>query len=413
MRWHILRTLLWKESRRNLANRGGVIFASLLIVAAMLLSFFGRENTPVSALLGGVQLCYVDYAVEGPWIEHLRSHVPEAWQRGQRLRFRPLDQAPLIGGRIVYPQGSAAIQIRPDEPRPDGTPRYVIMFWHHGAEASGLAPYEAWFWQETQRFFRQQALAAGARLPPEPETSTATDPLWAWKRAYQHLQAEIAAGSESLPGEVRAAVTPPDLDPQRHRLEGGNVDVRSSLATSLVLFALFFTCVYTLPSLTCEERERGVLLAQMLSPASPWEILAAKFLFYPVAGMALAVLLAGFYRPAALLSLFFWLALTVSAFATMSVGLCIASLARTQREASMAALCYMLVIALFLLICQQNRIPFLPYLALEYHTPRILQAILGNETVLWYHWGSLGGATLLGVIWAGLAAWLFRRRGWQ
>ena len=38
----------------------------------------------------------------------------------------------------------------------------------------------------------------------------------------------------------------------------------------------------------CEERERGVLLAQALSPASPLEIFAAKLLFYPAAGIALA-----------------------------------------------------------------------------------------------------------------------------
>ena len=45
---------------------------------------------------------------------------------------------------------------------------------------------------------------------------------------------------------------------------------------------LFFVCVYLLPSLTCEERERGVLLAQALSPAAPREILAAKFLVLKV-----------------------------------------------------------------------------------------------------------------------------------
>jgi hypothetical protein len=39
-------------------------------------------------------------------------------------------------------------------------------------------------------------------------------------------------------------------------------------------------------SLTCEERERGILLAQALSPASAREILAAKFLFYPVFALA-------------------------------------------------------------------------------------------------------------------------------
>jgi enoyl-CoA hydratase/carnithine racemase len=44
--------------------------------------------------------------------------------------------------------------------------------------------------------------------------------------------------------------------------------------------------------LTCEERERGLLLAQALSPASPGEILAAKSLLYPAVAVGLAGVLA-------------------------------------------------------------------------------------------------------------------------
>ena len=38
-----------------------------------------------------------------------------------------------------------------------------------------------------------------------------------------------------------------------------------AVATGLVIFALYFTCVYLLPTLNCEERERGVLLAQAVT----------------------------------------------------------------------------------------------------------------------------------------------------
>src|SRR5206468_477177 len=131
------------------------------------------------------------------------------------------------------------------------------------------------------------------------------------------------------------------------------VDMQSSMTVGLVLFALFFSCVYLLPSLMCEERERGILLAQALSPASPMEILMAKFLFYPTAGITLAALLAGIARPVVLLDVFFWLALVTAALGSLGIGLSIASLARTQRTASMGALSYMLVVALFLFICQQ------------------------------------------------------------
>jgi hypothetical protein len=252
-----------------------------------------------------------------------------------------------------------------------------VWFWHPVSERSGLAPFEAWFWRETQSFQQRRTATALDKVSPE----------------------------------LRAGVVQPELDVEWSALEGG-LDLRGAVASALSLFALFFVCVYLLPSLMCEERERGVLLAQALSPAAPAEILAAKCLFYPVVGLALAALLAGLTAPAALLRPFFWLALTASAFGSLGIGLTISSLAGTQRAASMGALCYMLVVALLLFICQQNRIPGLPYLALEYHAPRMIHAAL-SSTVHWYHWGHVAGTALLAGGWLALATYLFRTRGWQ
>jgi hypothetical protein len=364
MRWHILRTLLHKEALRHLANRGGLTLIGLLIVAAMLLSFFGTQDGGVSGLAPVVQRCYVDYWEDGPLIEHLKSHVPPALKG--RLRFRAATRLDADDqGNIVYPPNTGAIQIRPGP---------QVFFWHPGSDGSALAPFEAWFWKESLRYGQSQANAAG----PRSETQ---------------------------------AVLAPATEPEHAELKGG-LDSRSGLITSLTLFGVFFVCVYLLPSLTCEERERGVLLAQALSPASACEILAAKFLFYPPLALVLAAVVAGTYRPTVLLSGFFWLALAMAVFGAMGVGLTIASLARTQRAASMGAMCYMLVIALMLFICQQHGIGGLPYLALEYHGPRMIHAAL-TDAVLWYHYGHLIGAGVLATVWAGVAVVLFRRCGWQ
>src|SRR5947207_1327621 len=83
---------------------------------------------------------------------------------------------------------------------------------------------------------------------------------------------------------------------------------------------------------------------------APAEILAAKFLFYPMLGLALSALLAGIYRPAVLGHAFFWLCMGAIAIGYLGVGQTIASLARTQRRASLGALCYFLAVALLLLI---------------------------------------------------------------
>jgi hypothetical protein len=362
MRWRILRVLLKKELLRHAANRGAIGLVVLLVAAAFLLSLFGRKNSPGSTILGGDAHCYVDYWQNGPWIEHLRQNIPDNLKNRVTIRF--VAEAPVSDGKIVYPPGNVAIQIRSSG---DGA-QHSVHIWNSDSDGSAVAPFEAWFWRES----------------------------------YQYQQ-------EQSPG--RAGVVAANAEIERSKLDGA-VDARSSIATSLVLFGLFFVCVYLLPTLTCEERERGVLLAQALSPASPTEILTARFLFYPLIGMALAALLAGIYSPAALGRPFFWLALVVGAFGSMGIGLTISTLARTQRAASMGALCYMLAVAMILVICQQNNIPGVPWLALEFHFPRIFQAVLANS-LRWYHWWHLAGATALSIAWTGLATILFRRYGWQ
>jgi hypothetical protein len=372
VRWRILRVLLHKEILRHVANRGAILLILLLVAAAFLLSVFGKKNGPGGSLLGAGAHCYLDYWEDGPNVEYLRRHIPAELK--DRITLRLASDAPTSGGKIVYPPGAVAIQLRIVE---DGSAnrRQQVHVWNADKDGTALAPFEGWF----------------------------------WKASYQFLQERIAAGDTSTPGSTGAELL--SREEERSELEGA-VDARSSIATSLVLFGLFFVCVYLLPSLTCEERERGVLLAQALSPASPVEILAARFLFYPVVGMALAALLAGIYSPAALARPFFWMALVVAAVGSMGVGLTISTLARTQRAASMGALCYMLAVALILVICQQNSIPGVPWLALEFHFPRMFQAVLA-DTVRAYHWWHLVAASVLSVFWSGLATVMFRRYGWQ
>ncbi len=135
-------------------------------------------------------------------------------------------------------------------------------------------------------------------------------------------------------------------------------------------------------------------------------------MFYPVLGICLSVVIAGLNHPSILGNAFFWPALLVSVLGSMGVGLTISSVAKTQRTASIGAMCYMATVALLLFICQQYSVPGLSYLALEYHCPRMLHAAL-TDSVTWYHWGHLAGAALLACCWAGVATWLFRRQGWQ
>jgi hypothetical protein len=328
MRWHIVRTLLWKEVLRQAANRGGIALASLLIVASLLMTFFAKEGGQAGVLTGGVETCFIDYWQEDAWVKHLQANVPADMQ-GQ-VKFRHIDQARIVDGQFCYPPGTGAIQMRVEKTE-GGQTVTKVWPWDPNSDGSGLAPYELWFWRESARYFQQQAGLA-QQQNDRLSKSSALDLL------------------HSLTGKTAEV---PGIELDRSHLKGG-FDMRLSVTSALVLFALFFSCVYLLPSLMCEERERGVLLAQALSPASAAEILAAKFLFYPAVGIALAAILAGIAKPAVLLSVFFWLVIIVASFGSLGIGLTIASLAKTQRAASMGALCYMMVVALFLFICRKG-----------------------------------------------------------
>ncbi len=408
MRWYIIRALLVKEWQRHLANRGGITLALLLVATAVLLSAFApRGNSAGTGAVGGVHHCYIEFDFPTQFIKHLEENTPP--ELSAQIVFRKLEHADQVDGLIVYQTGTGALQIRQTYPDKSPTGRAIlnVNVWHPDTDPSALAPYEAWFWKETHRYYSNRARVKQLAIPPDPTFDNADD--WLVVEAHKRLQEQVErAGGDDITG-----VEVPDLELSRKGLGGKILDFRAAVATGLVIFALYFTCVYLLPTLNCEERERGVLLAQALSPASPAEIITAKFLFYPAMGIALAATIAAIYRTTILSSLFFWLALFAVGGGFLGIGMTIATLARTQRAAFLGGMCYLLSVSMVLLICATNNIPVLSHLAVEFHGPRILHAAVSGQAILPDHWLHLGAAFLLGAIWLGAAGWLFRRRGWQ
>lgn len=398
-----------KEWRRHAANRGGIAFGLLLITAAVLLSVFappeGGSGSGGGTSLTGVRLCYLEYDRKTPLVEHLEANVPASLRR--LLMVRPLARADRVNDLIVYPSGTAAIQIRhlPPEQTPSGRPVLSVSIWHPNGDPQSVLPFERWLWKELYRGWVAQAREQG--LSPGPEPDYDADDLWLVSEAHKRLQERLTVTNGSASRELV-----PDLIVRRQGLAGKVLDIRTALSTGLIVFALYFSCVYLLPTMTCEERERGVLLAQALSPASPGEIVAAKFLFYPTLGLVLATTLAAVHDTAILSRLYFWLAAVAVGGGFLGIGMTIATLARTQRAAFLGGMCYLLGVSMVLLICSLNHIPFLPWLAVEYHGPRVLHAAVSGE-VLWYHWYNLLAAFGLAAVWLIAAAWLFRKRGWQ
>ena len=417
MRWYILRALLQKEIRRHLLNRGGLALAGLMVGSALLLSLFdptggaagnGGGAAETGGLVGGVHHCYVFTTVETPLVVHLRASIPPdlrdailVRQTGRENVRGYVTASPGIGS-IVLDQGVAA----------DGRPTLSVEVWHPEGDPGAMAGYEAWFWKELRRGLQTQATAAvrsAGRNPAElPEPRFEDGDLWAVLESYRSLSART---DDLLSGTGRRGGLP-EVVVRRVGQANPPLDLRSAVATAMVLFALYFACVYLLPMLTCEERERGVLLAQALSPASPSEILTAKFLFYPTFGVLLAATLAGITKPAVLTTPFFWLAVFAVGCGFLGLGMTVATLAKTQRAAFLGTMCYLFAVAMILTVCQQNGIPFVPLLSLEFHSSRVLHAaIVGDVRAV--HWQGLLALAGLAAGWIWLAGVLFRKHGWQ
>lgn len=411
MRLYILRALFLKEVRRHLANRGGLALAGLLVVAALLLSVFNPTQVDAGAaggdLVGGVHHCYVEYAAETPFVRLLEGRVPPGLKAQVIFRLVRPDQ---ITAPLDYAAGTGAIRVV--ESNRTGTPTLTFDVWHPPGDPAAMAPYEQWFFRAAREVLRDQAAAKLGGTARLPTTSLRDDDLWAVEEAFRTLDIEVERVRAETKASANGGRILPAVEIRRNGLGAKPLDFRSAIATALVVFALYFTCCYLLPTLNCEERERGVLLAQALSPASPAEIVAAKFLFYPVAGLALAAALAGIYSPTVLSTLFFWLSLLALACGFLGVGMTVSTLAKTQRSAFMGSMCYLMSVSLLLFVCSQNGIPFLPHLAIESHGPKILHAAM-TKSVEAGDWLHLLAAFGLGAGWMTLAGWLFRRRGWQ
>ena len=410
MRFYIVRALLKKELRRHVANRGGIALAVLMIAAAVLLSVFNPTTadggTSGGNLVDGVHHCFIESSSETEITRRLEGRVPPSLKAQIRFRHRPPES---VAGLVGDPPGTCCIRLSPTTR--GGKAHLEIEVWHPPGDPGAVAPYEAWFFRATREILQELAseglarLGADAtRLPPLPEAS---DDLWAVRHSFDTLESDAARIAPS-----GSAPLLPKVEIERAPIGASPLDFRSAIATAMVVFALYFCCCYLLPTLNCEERERGVLLAQALSPASPAELVAAKFLFYPVAGIGLAAILGGIYNPAVLNTLFFWLALVAISGGFLGIGMTVSTLAKTQRGAFMGSMCYLMSVSMLIFICSMNGIPFLPQFAIESHGPKILHAAI-TQAVGPKDWMHLLATFGLAACWMTLAGWLFRRRGWQ
>jgi len=394
-----IRALVGKEFHRLARNRGVIVMAFLLAAVALLTSTVGSAQP---RMLGAAQIdtCWVDYWDDGPWLEHLRRNVPP--ELVDRVRFRSVGDIPTDRtGTLQYSRSEAAIQLRHEGDR------WIAWFWYPGNDPAILRPLEDWFWAESRRFFHAQAVTAAPadrrqevdRLVPPP----VGDPANMWRELQRDYR-------ERLLALVPNAAVIPEIDVERSSLH--SVELGKALGVALVLFAIFFTAVCVMPSLTCEEREKGLLMAQCLSPATAIEMLAGKALTYIPLAILFAFTIGGLLQPAVWTDAFFCAVAAIAAVGAFGLGALIALLVRTQRSASLAAMGYALAVALVVFAGQRVGLGGLSNGLLEVHIPPlVVSALDGTSTAA--SWGQLGISGSIATSWLTAAFVVAWTRGWR
>ena len=141
---------------------------------------------------------------------------------------------------MTYEPGTGSIHVKNGVDPKTGRATISVSIWHPQDDQTAMVPYEVWFWKELRRAMQGEAEAIAGKPLPKPDFDS--DDLWAVRESYQSLD-------EQTGGKL------PTLHIERAALGAKPLDIRSAVATGMVVFALYFACVYLLPTLNCEERE--------------------------------------------------------------------------------------------------------------------------------------------------------------
>ncbi len=364
IRFSMLKILLGRELHRLRKNPSAVMLLGMLTAVALLMA----TSRPVSKS-GPLKAnkFWVVYDRETELIQPLETHRPDDISIKMLSRERMGNAT--ANGRYAFPAGDCGIELKHVA---EGQVVKVQVIGHYfGPSPDILSPFWNWFWPSVVQFQDEN-------VKFEPSTQS------------------IGRSKKSLEETPISEMLKPEM-----------------LGTVMVLIAQFFTCCHLLVSFTSQDRERGTLTALVLSPARMSEILVARFAFHLMLSLAGSFAVVAILQPAALLQPLLWIVILLSSIGLMSVGTCIASLARTQASAGLLALCYMLVgSVLFYLSEQLSGFKPLRLAAFENYSFLLLFQTLRRPIGIMEASG-LGTMLAIVAVWVAVARTTFYRYGWR
>ena len=359
--------VLWDKEWLRLCKQPTALLLLGLLTAISVLIATGGPQLMRAGDTTKLPTCWLVYDQENAWIAYLKQHVP----RHPPIKIVSAATMPRRGDAISYPSGDCGLELRTVDRR---NPRLVLRY--PGTQPNILWPYTQWFWGETVAFLGETP-------------------------AFDQVVVPMGRSSPQAPSDVLKQTALADL-------------MTIEMVGSLLLYGVqFFCCAHLLISFTSQERERGTLLALALTPASIAEILLAKCLFHGCLSLTMCGIIIAILRPLALIQPLLWATLLVSAVGFLSVGIMVASLAKTQATAALLTLCYMLGVALvFHLSRGWAGFALVREVMFEHRGFLLIFASLksGGGTLAWVR---LGGLSLVVLGWAAVATQVFRRRGWR
>ena len=356
LRTHILRTLLKKEAMRFRYNWGLLVMVFSLLVLSGLVSISARMNALPGQGGLAVTRYYVLHPRDSAWAAYLQQQRPPD---GRMVGFR-VDSAG--GSAPSLPNLSMAIQILSTDVDAASQARPRVRYWYSETAPSGIVPYRDWFVRASNEYFR-------------------TEP-------------RLIEETRRLPHDVDIA------------------DKVPLVITALVIFALYLLSFNLYITSTGEEREKRVLLAVLLSPARPAEVIAAKVIFYVSASLVVSVAIACMHEPRLLFSVSLWVAVVFGSIAYVSIGTVIISLVRRQTTISTVSMLYLVLVSTLMFLSQFLPIfVFLRLLLIEHFLHSSVHLIVSEQGRTIDVLIRLVALGVLAGVWAFGAVKLFARKG--
>jgi len=357
----IVRALLYKEALRYRYNWGLFVVVGGLLMLAGLVSI-GSRVRPLAAgqAAAEVDRCVVyasDASPDGAaWVAHLRSHPPSPPHQVEFADRRPVRD----GAPPALRPGTVAIELIAP-PRGDTARAWQARYWHPAEPSAAILPYRDWLARETRRFLR-------AEPPFEEETRV-----------------------------VVASSAPPDRS--------------ATMITALAVFALYLPAFTLYVASTGDEREKRLLLALLLTPATAARVVAAKAIFYVSISVSLAIAVVGIYDPTRLLNPLLWSTFLLGALTYVAMGTIAIGVIKRQATLGSVSMLYLLTTSSILIL--SGYLPLFGLLRLlfvEDYIYRQMQLIFAGR-MPWWALLNQGALLSIALVWCSAAVVVVRRQG--